>query len=187
VISVSPEIGRMKDAVTATADVVTLDLGSDYIEISAAGNGSGSAPEAAGSQVAVGAVVDGDPLLRSIDRDQDGRLTNRERQALADHVRGLDRDGDSQASAGEIPIPIRLAVTLGPQVHQLLAKQTLAARMDKPTAAPAAPDWFASMDKNNDGDLTRNEFLGTPEQFQRFDADGDGQMSVAEALKAEGK
>ena len=45
------------------------------------------------------------------------------------------------------------------------------------------PDWFASMDKNHDRDLSRGEFLGTTEQFRQFDTDGDGLLSVAEAAK----
>jgi hypothetical protein len=39
------------------------------------------------------------------------------------------------------------------------------------------------MDKNSDRDLSRNEFLGTTEQFRQFDTDTDGLLSVAEALK----
>jgi hypothetical protein len=186
VLSISPELGRIKDAVTATDDVVTLDLGADYVEISAAGGATGGAGEVSASQVAVGAVVDGDPLLRMIDRDQDGRLTSRERQALSDLVSGLDRDGDGQAIASEIPVPIRLALTLGPQVHQLLAKPALAARVVTPHAAPAAPDWFAAADLNRDGDLTRSEFVGTPEMFQGLDKDGDGRLSITEAVAAGG-
>ncbi|MEX2317869.1 MAG: hypothetical protein WD669_12000 [Pirellulales bacterium] len=185
VLSVGPELGRVKDAVTATEDVVTLDLGADYIEISAAG-AAGGKEDIGASQVAIGAVVDGDPLLRMIDRDQDGRLTSRERQALADLVRGLDRDGDGQATAIEIPVPIRLAVTLGPQAHAQLDRQTLAARVVSPKAAPTAPDWFAAADLNRDGDLTRSEFIGTPDDFQRLDTDSDGRLSITEALAAGG-
>jgi hypothetical protein len=42
------------------------------------------------------------------------------------------------------------------------------------------------MDKNSDRDLSREEFLGTSEQFRQFDADSDGLLSVAEALKLNG-
>jgi hypothetical protein len=48
---------------------------------------------------------------------------------------------------------------------------------------PTAPDWFASMDKNRDGDLSRGEFLGTTAQFRQFDENDDELLSVAEALK----
>jgi hypothetical protein len=89
-----------------------------------------------------------------------------------------------------LPIPIRLAVTAGPNVHRLLAKPAGVSRSFAQAAAPssapqspAAPDWFVSMDSNADGDLSRAEFLGTPDQFGQFDADGDGLLSVGEAEK----
>ena len=96
----------------------------------------------------------------------------------------LDRNEDGQVGSDEIPVPIRLAVTLGPQVHQLLQAPTGAVRTIAPRdAATAPPDWFLSMDKNKDRDLSRGEFLGTTEQFRQFDADGDGLLSAKEALK----
>jgi hypothetical protein len=185
ILTIGPELSSVKDAVTATDDVITLNLGVDYIEISAAGGGD-SAIEAAGSQIAVGAAVDGDPLLRTVDRDQDGRLTSRERQALTEQLRSLDKNNDGQASSDEIPIPIRLAITHGPQVHTLLASARLAARMPAAPTKVAAPDWFVSADLNSDGDLSPNEFIGTPEMFRRFDADGDGRLSAVEAIAAGG-
>ncbi len=41
------------------------------------------------------------------------------------------------------------------------------------------------MDRNNDGDVTEGEFLGTPEQFKKLDKNGDGfiERSEAEAAK----
>jgi hypothetical protein len=185
VIAVGPKLSQRQNAIDSTEDVITLDIESDYVEFSAQSLLPDSA-EAGGSQIAIGAIVDGDPLLRVIDRDQDGKLTSREREQLASFIRGLDRNGDGNASNDEIPIPIRLAVTHGPAVDQLLATSKPAARIAKsaPIATVAAPDWFVSADKNKDGDWSPDEFLGTPEQFRQFDTDGDRRISVMEAVAA---
>ena len=186
-LAVGPEFAGTADAIAASAEVITLDLGAEYIEFSAAAGASdakGNA-DAGATQIAVGAAFDGNPLLRLIDHDQDHRLTLRERRELAGLIAALDRDEDGQVAAGEMPIPIRFAVTLGPQVHALLAQPTGAARAIAPREVQAAPDWFASMDKNSDGDLSRGEFLGTAEQFGQIDADADGLVSVREAQKTE--
>jgi hypothetical protein len=183
VVAVNPEFTNQENAVTATENVITVDLGADYLEISAAGISGKSDSAATESQIAVGAVIDGNPLLRVLDQDQDQRLTLRERQELKGLLTSLDRDSDGKLAAAEMPVPIRLAITLGPHVHQLLAAPTGAARPITPNTEPAPPDWFASMDKNNDRDLSREEFLGTTDQFKQADADGDGLLNVAEAVK----
>ena len=184
VLSVASDLAESSEAVCATADVVSLDIGGDYVEFSAAQRPAENEADASASQLAVGAVIDGNPIERLLDRDQDGRFTRRERQELAGLLAALDRDEDGQVARSEIPVPIRLAIALGPQVHQLLATPTGSARVIMPRdAAPKPPDWFVSMDKNRDRDVSRGEFLGTTEQFRQFDADGDGLLSIAEALK----
>jgi hypothetical protein len=187
VISLGPQLKENKEAVVATGDVISLDVGGDFIEISAAQSQSTDNADASASQLAIGAVVDGNPLERLLDRDQDGRFTLRERQELGGLLAALDDNQDGQVAVNEIPTPIRLAVTLGPRVHQLLAAPTGSARTIAPReSAPPAPDWFLSMDKNSDRDLSRNEFLGTTEQFRQFDTNADGLLGVAEALKLNG-
>jgi hypothetical protein len=186
VVAAGPELMSQKNGVTATENVITVDLGSDYLEISAAGIAGNPGSAASESQIAVGAVIDGNPLLRVLDHDQDQRLTQRERQELKSLLASLDRDSDGTIATSEMPVPIRLAFTLGPHVHQLLAAPAGAARPIAPSSEPAPPDWFASMDKNSDRDLSREEFLGTSGQFKQADADGDGLLNVAEALKLEG-
>jgi Ca2+-binding EF-hand superfamily protein len=184
VLSVGPDLSASTSAVSATSDVITLDVDGDYVEFLGGTSGVLAEAEAAGSQIAIGAVLDGNPLLRLIDRDNNGRLTRRQRQDLSALFASLDRDHDGSVSNAEVPIPIRFALTLGPHVHELLASPAPAARaMTTRPAAPTAPSWFTSMDKNNDGDLSRSEFLGTAEQFNALDTNGDGLISVAEALK----
>jgi hypothetical protein len=184
-LAVGPEFAGVADAVAASADAITLDLGAAYVEFSAARGANDAQAEAGDTQVAVGVAFDGYPLLRLSDHDQDHRLTLRERRGITGLLGALDRDGDGQIASAEMPIPIRFAVTLGPQVHTLLAQPTGAARTIAPRDAPAAPSWFTSMDRNNDGDISPGEFLGTAEQFGQIDADGDGLVSAREAQKTE--
>jgi hypothetical protein len=184
VLSLSPELSKSKDAASATTNVATVDIDGDYVEFSAAQGAAGPENDSAATQIAIGAAFDGNPLLRLLDHDNDGRLTRRERQEISGLFASLDRNGDGAVSSSEVPVPIRFAVTLGPHVHELLAAPTPAARATTPrSASPTAPGWFTSMDKNNDGDLSRSEFLGTTEQFKQLDTNGDGLLSVAEALK----
>ena len=47
------------------------------------------------------------------------------------------------------------------------------------------PEWFRRMDRNQDGDVSVREFLGTSTQFAALDTDQDGLMSASEAEVAE--
>jgi len=39
------------------------------------------------------------------------------------------------------------------------------------------------MDANQDGAISRREFLGSPEQFAQLDKDGNGLLEVSELVK----
>src|SRR5262249_50914830 len=81
VLSVGPELSKSNSAATGTENVATVELDGDYVEFSAA-QGDSQETDSAATQVAIGAAFDGNPLLRLLDRDNDGRLTRRERQEL---------------------------------------------------------------------------------------------------------
>ena len=46
------------------------------------------------------------------------------------------------------------------------------------------PVWFQKMDRNHDGDVSRREFLGPRDVFDRLDRDTDGLIDADEAAKA---
>lgn len=164
-------------------DLLGIDFGATYIEIAAiasSDNESGNTRDAP-PQLAIGAVVDGYPLWRMVDSDGDDRLTIREQRRLIDLLVELDSDGDGALAAEEIPVAIRLAIGREPTIHELLGSRTHARVRAEQKPRMMAPDWFRSMDANNDGDLSRKEFAGGSSQFKLLDTDGDGLVSVKEA------
>lgn len=168
---------------SSTDEVVTIERRETYMELTAAQgeideeNASGDMQQ---TQVSVGAVVDGYPLFRLLDHDNNRQLTLRERRSIDSLLTKLDRNQDGQIDRSERPTGIRLTVTLGPFSHQHLAQAVAAQRPHDDTSAATAPDWFVGMDRNNDGDLSRREFQGSPTQFAQFDRNDDGLISAAE-------
>lgn len=159
---------------------VTLLAAGTLLELSAVQ----SAGEANADQISIGAVRDGYPLLPEIDFNEDGRLTLRELRQASQRLAEFDRNGDGAISAGEILPTLRVAIGRGATVHrQLAAVRSIHA----PAVAQSvkAPDWFARMDRNKDGDVSRREFLGGQGQFDQLDADGDELISIDEAARPE--
>jgi hypothetical protein len=175
--------------------MVTVARGAEYFEFSAGETKEKEVSEPAATQVAIGAVVDGYPLFRLVDRNGDRRLSPRECRNMAAVLTALDLNGDGQIGANEKPTAIRVSITRGPHAHEMLAEPTSAAREFAHVSATAKPNapaikpnaivpaWFTDMDRNRDGDVSRSEFLGTSEQFKQLDRDGDGLVGSEEATE----
>lgn len=163
---------------TVRGDSITLLAAGTLLEFSAVRSASATTAD----QISIGGVRDGYPLLPEIDLNEDGRLTLREIRQASKRLAEYDRDRDGVISAGEIPPTVRVAIGSGPTVHaQLAAVRSVL----EPVAAPAVqpPDWFARMDRNKDGDVSRREFLGGQGQFDQLDQDRDQLISIEEAAR----
>ena len=168
------------DSIRTSDSVITLLLPGIDLEVSAV---AGSGDSSNDGQVSVGAAVDGYPILRVLDVNGDRRLSQREVEQATEMMAALDHSQDAVIQSNEIPMPVRLVIAAGPLAHSVLSRPVASAARSRNEQEVTAPDWFVSMDENNDNDLTVFEFLGTDEQFEALDTDQDGRISVAEAAE----
>jgi Ca2+-binding EF-hand superfamily protein len=126
-------------------------------------------------------------LFEVLDVDRDGRLDLRELNQAAKHLAAFTGMRDTWALT-DIPRQYQFVVergtagnSFGPVTLAGGARRTEEAR----PRSTRGPRWFRAQDRNGDGYLSPNEFLGPPELFRRLDLDGDGLISAEEAEKAE--
>jgi Ca2+-binding EF-hand superfamily protein len=138
-------------------------------------------------QVVVTAIDRGRNLFDLMDTNGDGRLDLAELTRAARVLPGeLARVMPLERSA--IPASYRLAIGRGPVSGSFVPVPFGSATKPKPaTALPAArgPRWFRAMDRNGDGYVSRQEFIGSTELFAKLDANGDGRISRKEAKQAD--
>jgi Ca2+-binding EF-hand superfamily protein len=127
----------------------------------------------------------GSGFFMALDANADGRVSLREMRRAKQSLAQLERNGEPGIGLKE---PVRhFHVEFVRGSYQLFgpSEQLVAMTPAFQQRRPTGPIWFQRMDRNNDGDLTWNEFLGPREVFHQLDIDLDSLLDPQEAAKAQ--
>ncbi len=164
-------------------------------------------------------------LFDMIDRDADGKMTRKEFDAFFALQAGftrlplalvysaqtpnlfqvIDANGDGRLSVREVRDAWSRLIALEPTSKDFVTRAALqpqgAIRFGRTNEASAmqanafntrpvrvpnrGPLWFQKFDRNGDGEVSRAEFPGTTAEFDRLDTNKDGLISMEEAQAAE--
>jgi Ca2+-binding EF-hand superfamily protein len=119
----------------------------------------------------------------ALDANADGRISEREKRQAAAALARLERDGVPGIQQTEPVRHFHIEFTRGS--FQLFgpSQQPAAETPAFQRQQLAGPIWFQRMDRNNDGDLIWNEFLGPRWVFDQLDGDGDELLDPQEAAR----
>lgn len=122
-------------------------------------------------------------LFEIADSSGDGMLDAGELDALQSRILETDSDNDGILRKEELSESLRMILTRGNT--EIRNSRNNAKRVRMGASAVRQPrtnnNWFAGMDRNNDGKVSRREFLGPIEVFAKMDADANGWLDATEA------
>lgn len=118
-------------------------------------------------------VLDGGGLFELLDTNHDGALSVRELRTAWGRLKEAGCVTDGAFDPAKQPRVLLCAASRGyPPSLAIEARR--------------GPSWFRAMDRNGDGDVSRREFTGPPEVFDKLDLDRDGLLGAREAALAPG-
>ena len=126
----------------------------------------------------------GSGFFQSMDHNNDGRISVREMREMKKSLLDLRTDDTPGVTRTEPARRFHIEFSRGE--YQLFGpgEQAIKETISFNTHNAAGPKWFVGSDRNNDGDLTWNEFLGHREDFHFLDSDRDGLIDPVEAFRA---
>jgi Ca2+-binding EF-hand superfamily protein len=138
-----------------------------------------------GQSATVAVTNRGERLFSCLDRNADGLVDPREQQAIPETLQKYDTNLDDQIQRHELPTNYDIVFRKG-QIK--LLEQAIGVVDQLQSASPPlpvdAPKWFRLLDRNRDGIVERVEYPGRGAEFKKLDANGDGDVSIAEAKEA---
>lgn len=146
--------------------------------------------DSAAQQTRIELVIshDSESLFEILAGRGDRRLTLRKLIEGHSRLEARDEDQDGVVRMSEITGKYRLSAEPGKPTmfrssNRMMMRGVLPQAMSAPPPA-SGPLWFQKMDRNQDGDVSAREFLGSADLFLRLDRDGDGLLSAEEAALA---
>jgi hypothetical protein len=122
-----------------------------------------------------------DAVFAELDANSDARLSERELKAIRHRLRARDVNGDGDLADEELPYSMIVAFVRGEAANEqgfyVPATPAIAA------SGPQPPTWFTRADLNADGEISRREFLGAPDQLSNLDLSRDGFITPDEATE----
>ena len=137
--------------------------------------------EIARNRVEFTIIEQGRTLFDILDSDRDGRLAHREVRSVADKLKLWDADGDGMLSEAEIPLQFQMVTTTGSLPNFTIQQQLGTNTQGDSATRRNGPVWFRKMDRNGDGEISRREFLGDLDLFEKIDLNHDGAIESSEA------
>ena len=130
--------------------------------------------------LAVSPAVQTPSLFQLLDENRDGRLSVRELRTAWARLSALEPDNTGVVTKAAIQPTVSLRLTRS--LERFFVNQPQFYQNQNQVVVPQkGPAWFRKMDRNGDGDVSRNEFLGTKAEFDAIDTDHDDLISLEEA------
>lgn len=140
------------------------------------------------SRIEVSVKQDGKTLFKLLDANTDRRLTQRELQEGFELLLPYDINKDDRLTESELGTAYTLRIGLGQaEALRIDSMQGMSMQARSTDAilpgmsGLSGPEWFRRMDRNQDHDVSRREFLGPRRVFTKLDQNTDGLLSADEA------